>query len=190
MTGEPTSENLTAAAERYVRANRNHKQKYGEAPILKCVHIDPTTGAETIVGTAQWYIYPRQRSADEARSLHELLACDWLPDGPDKAKVLAFIQPFIDGRFRHLGVEPHGVLMYMAVSPAWRRKGAATKCVQYGLDRCEELGVPAYLEASDEGRPMYEKMGFETLERITVEWKGRPFVLPAMIKRPVVARQE
>lgn len=41
-----------------------------------------------------------------------------------------------------------------------RRRGAARMLVQWGLDRAEEMRVPAYLEAGVNGKPVYEKMGF------------------------------
>ena len=45
-------------------------------------------------------------------------------------------------------------------------------CVQWGIERCRELGIPAYLEASAEGRPVYEKLGFEVVEEVPVELDG------------------
>lgn len=37
------------------------------------------------------------------------------------------------------------------------------KLVQWGLDKSEELKVPIYLESTKEGRPLYERTGFQTL---------------------------
>lgn len=197
--GPPTPESIAATDTRYTEALRLHQDSYSPcpSPFIKCVHSDPATGVEIIIGTAQWYIYPRTRTAEEVQTPHYLLGCEWMPDDtPDeqllqignktstKAKVTAFFRPFLDGRTRLMGDSPHGVLMYMAVLPEWRRRGAASMCVLWGADRCEKLGIPAYLEASEEGRPVYEKLGFQVVENIESELEGRKYSCPIMVKNP------
>lgn len=51
-------------------------------------------------------------------------------------------------------------LAFISVSPNHQRRGIGRKLVQWGLDRSEEEGVAAVLEASDAGKGLYEKMGF------------------------------
>lgn len=184
MTGPHTQSNLDALAGRHLHAHRLHKEQYSLPAIIKCFHTDTETGAETIVGTAQWYIYPRERTAEEVATPHYLLACDWMQHGADKEKAIAFFKPFLDGRARLMGGKAYGLLMYMAVLPAWRNRGVASKCVQWGLDRCDELGIPAYLEASELGVPVYEKLGFETVEEIGFAWEGTRGVCPVMVREP------
>ena len=46
------------------------------------------------------------------------------------------------------------------------------------MDRCKELGIPAYLEASDEGVPVYEKLGFEKVDVVEAPWEGEIFAYP------------
>ncbi|KXJ88200.1 acyl-CoA N-acyltransferase [Microdochium bolleyi] len=199
-SGPPTRANISAAAGRYLEAARRHQQQYSPcpAPFIKCVRTDPDTGVETIVGTAQWYIYPRVRTPEEVETPHYLLGCSWISDqheddggsgggGDTKSKATRFFKPFLDGRVRLLGDRPHGVLMYMAVTPEWRRQGVATMCVQWGTDRCQELGIPAYLEASDEGAPVYQGLGFEIVDSIESEWEGVGYRCPIMIKYPTQA---
>jgi predicted GNAT family N-acyltransferase len=36
--------------------------------------------------------------------------------------------------------------------------------VKWGLDKADKAKLPAYLEASEEGRPLYAKMGFKPVE--------------------------
>ena len=50
--------------------------------------------------------------------------------------------------------------MHMVTRPSQRGKGAARLLIQWGIQRAEETGAPAYLEAGAMGRPIYEKMGF------------------------------
>jgi hypothetical protein len=39
----------------------------------------------------------------------------------------------------------------------------------WGLQRADELGLPIYLEATSEGKPLYEKFGFQTAQVTTFE---------------------
>ncbi|KAI0394710.1 putative GNAT family acetyltransferase [Xylariaceae sp. FL0594] len=65
-------------------------------------------------------------------------------------------------------------LTFMGTDPAFERRGAATKLVQWGLDRCRRDGVPAYLEGTLNAAAFYEKkMGFKPLERISLRWPNR-----------------
>ncbi|KAJ3474738.1 hypothetical protein NLG97_g9714 [Lecanicillium saksenae] len=137
---EPASWAKTAAA--HWRAHTEHAAVFPSAPFcIKCVHTDPATGEETIVGTAEWAIYDRERT----------------PDGVARRPVHQPLRNFVKGR-------RYGLLTYMAVDEAWRRQGAATLCVRWGMDRCAELGIPAYLEATEEGMKTYVSMGWEKVE--------------------------
>lgn len=57
-------------------------------------------------------------------------------------------------------------LAFISVSPNHQRRGIGRKLVQWGLDRSEEEGVAAVLEASDAGKGLYEKMGFAEVGRM------------------------
>lgn len=70
--------------------------------------------------------------------------------------------------------------MWMATDPAFARLGGATKCVQWFIDRCEELEVPAYLEASDAGAPVYQRLGFEIVDHVD----DGDLTFPVMIRWP------
>ncbi|KAF5640604.1 hypothetical protein F52700_3755 [Fusarium sp. NRRL 52700] len=70
----------------------------------------------------------------------------------------------------------------LATSPKYQRTGIGKRLVQWGLDRCEEEGIPATLESSISGRPLYEKMGFREVG--TVSFCQGKWPMPAML-RPV-----
>ena len=56
-----------------------------------------------------------------------------------------------------------------------QRRGAGTALVQLSLDQAENLGLPAYLEASVHGYPLYLKLGFYEIDTVTVKadnWDG------------------
>jgi hypothetical protein len=39
----------------------------------------------------------------------------------------------------------------------------------WGLQKADELGLPTYLEATSEGKPLYERFGFQTVHVTTFE---------------------
>lgn len=56
---------------------------------------------------------------------------------------------------------PAWVLMHLVTRPSQRRRGAAGLLIRWGMERARETGVDAYLEAGVQGRPVYEKFGFQ-----------------------------
>ena len=52
----------------------------------------------------------------------------------------------------------------IVTSPDYRRRGAASLLLQWGIDRADELGVEIYIESSLAGKPLYEKFGLHTLK--------------------------
>jgi GNAT superfamily N-acetyltransferase len=56
---------------------------------------------------------------------------------------------------------PQGVILNVYTEPAWRRRGLAAVLMQHLLDWAEAHGVKSVvLHASDDGRALYEKLGF------------------------------
>jgi GNAT superfamily N-acetyltransferase len=59
-----------------------------------------------------------------------------------------------------------GYILSVFTHPDWRRKGVATALMNAILAELRARGVRrACLHASDEGRPVYEKLGFEAVVR-------------------------
>ncbi|KAF1993719.1 hypothetical protein P154DRAFT_449407 [Amniculicola lignicola CBS 123094] len=63
-----------------------------------------------------------------------------------------------------MGRKAYWTLDLLMTETVHRRRGAATLLVQWGCDRADEMGIEAYVEASLEGTPMYEKCGFRTVK--------------------------
>ena len=60
------------------------------------------------------------------------------------------------------GVDAHVIDVY--VRPAYRRRGLARKLMQTLVDWCQAQGIPTVtLEASDQGRPLYDSLGFDPM---------------------------
>lgn len=103
----------------------------------------------------------------------------------DKRDVAAqWLQPVHDARVKYLGKKPYGVLMYMCVAEEWRRKGVSTMCVRWGMAECEKRGCVGYLEASEEGLKVYEKLGWEKVGDVVCGEEGEGMRFPAMVYVP------
>jgi predicted N-acetyltransferase YhbS len=67
------------------------------------------------------------------------------------------------------------VLGLLCVHREAQRQGVGAALVQWGLDRSVEEKLPAYLEASTGGFPLYQKLGFKKIDTMIVKaekWNG------------------
>ena len=67
----------------------------------------------------------------------------------------------------------HWYLELIVTRPEWQGKGAAGKLIRWGLERADEEGSVCYLEASPDGKPVYERFGWRERERLVVDLEGR-----------------
>lgn len=80
-------------------------------------------------------------------------------------------------------------LKLLHTDPAHQRRGAGGMCLQWGTAQADRLGLPSYLEASAEGRPLYEKFGFKEVDRIVVDltkWGGTDDAVAYLMLREAV----
>jgi ribosomal protein S18 acetylase RimI-like enzyme len=87
---------------------------------------------------------------------------------------------------RHHIHEPHYYFAYIGVSPEAQGQGLGTALMRPTLDRCDEEGLPAYLEASSErNAALYERLGFELKDEF--RFAGSP-PLRLMLRPPLNRR--
>ena len=80
--------------------------------------------------------------------------------------------------------EPHWYLKAIGVDPAWQGRGVASLLLRPRLNRCDQDGQPAYLEASQpDGISLYEHFGFRRTGNLDMP-EGAPAVT-AMWRAPV-----
>ncbi|ATY60432.1 Acyl-N-acyltransferase [Cordyceps militaris] len=147
------------------RAHTEHAAAFPSVPFaICCVHTDPATGTATTVATAEWAVYDRPRTPAEWRVDPYTNRLEYLPPGAGRDAAQAVLGPVVAARQDFVRGRPYGLLTFLAVDPAWRRQGAASACVRWGMQRCAELGVPAYLEATEDGMKTYKSMGWEEVD--------------------------
>lgn len=67
-----------------------------------------------------------------------------------------------------------GYLLNVYTEPAYRRRGLARQLMQVALDYCRERDITIMtLHASDEGRPLYESLGFKQTNEMRIELPAR-----------------
>jgi GNAT superfamily N-acetyltransferase len=117
----------------------------------------------------------------------------WLPPGvePDEAEMDAgALRPEIaedsggvlKGMAEHHPREPHWYLPLIAADPNWIGQGLGTRLMKHALRRCDEQGVPAYLESSNPRNiSLYQRHGFRIIGRIQT---GSSPVMTPMLRPP------
>ncbi|KAH8675775.1 putative GNAT family acetyltransferase [Xylariales sp. PMI_506] len=134
-----------------------------EATTLRCLKVvdtDLADGPEQMVAFARWHIYlepqtPSPPSATTSRAARPGCndeACDMLFGGIELRK-----QEIMGGK-------PYVYLQTLYTDPKHQRRGAASMLIKWGLEEAQKLGLPAFLDASEEGHSVYTKMGFKDID--------------------------
>jgi len=71
----------------------------------------------------------------------------------------------------------HWYLEFVATRPEEQGRGAAGMLMRWGLQKADEEGTEAYLEASPDAKPVYEHYGFREVERLVVSLEGKEEVV-------------
>lgn len=173
ILGPNTPENIAKVGKTQMDAAAEHAASFPSVPsAIKC------TLDGTIVGSAKWVVYDQERRTEaEWRRENYLNRLEYVDDKTQREKCLEFMRPMVEARQNMFKGRRYGFLIFMAVDEQYRRKGAATACVRWGMNKCKELGIPAYLEASEEGMKVYQGMGWEVV-------KTEGMIYPGMVWWP------
>jgi len=121
----------------------------------------------------------------------------WLPPGvePDDAEMGAVMEgtlrpdiaedigAVLKGMAEYHPREPHWYLPLIAADPHWIGQGLGALLMKHALRRCDEQGVPAYLESSNPRNiSLYQRHGFQIIGRI--QSGSSPVVTPMLRPRP------
>ncbi|TDZ25412.1 putative acyltransferase SID5 [Colletotrichum orbiculare MAFF 240422] len=151
---------------------------------VKCV--DSETG--DIVGMALWDVYLEERTPDEYKNP----GVGWL-EGEQKERAEELINPLCDMKEKLWAGRKHVYCHVIAVKPEHQRRGAGALLTKWGLAMAELAGLPVYLESSEEGFPLYQRLGFEVLDDKIVHRAGlvgaeKDVEVPLMVKMPSIAK--
>jgi GNAT superfamily N-acetyltransferase len=101
----------------------------------------------------------------------ELQTCEWL-EGRGRDVARAYLVPALEGRLIHMQGRPYCLLTNLCTHPDFQRRGAAIALVEWGVNKADQLRVPAYLEASDVDYGLYAKLGFKKIDTVTTVIDG------------------
>jgi ribosomal protein S18 acetylase RimI-like enzyme len=144
--------------------------------------VDTDSPAQTIVAYGKW----NSPSAPVAGKLPE-----W-PAGSDHEIANHFFGSLIRRHAEIMEGRKHWYLEVICTRPEYQGKGAAGKLLRWGMERADEEGTETYLEASPDGKPIYEHFGFKEVDRLVVELKeevlGEKEFIECFMVRPVIEK--
>ncbi|KAI4094319.1 MAG: hypothetical protein LQ339_007505 [Xanthoria mediterranea] len=93
----------------------------------------------------------------------------WLwPEGTNFEVLGEWTEKMEEAQQKALGERPSYRLTFIGTDPQCERRGAASALIEWGLDRCRKSNVPAYLESTLMAVPLYERLGFKTMYKVSI----------------------
>ncbi|KAL6713246.1 hypothetical protein ACLMJK_009367 [Lecanora helva] len=140
-------------------------------PSEKVLKVIDTETSE-IVSFGKWNVYTHERPRSE---WDQHMDVNWTDDPVLKSGAETYLEKIHGMRHKYASGQPHLLLNIMITDPPHQRRGAASMIVKWGCEKADELGLPAYLEATAAGLPIYLKEGFEKLDEVIIDcdaWPG------------------
>ncbi|KAL4959308.1 putative GNAT family acetyltransferase [Aspergillus stella-maris] len=131
-------------------------------PQLTWVKVIDTYHDDLIVAAAKWFFYEENPHAHVHEGDGEGIVADWFPEGVQRDFATQAVRLF-EGPREGMARGPHAFLNIAFTLPPYRRQGLATLFMDWGLQRADERGLEAWLDASEFGAPLYEKYGFRKI---------------------------
>lgn len=160
------------------KAIQKHVKSWREEPDVQYLKvIDTDLGGKMIAG-AKWRINEKERTEEQIQGMLPVPG----PDEEGRPAVQDFMRFLNRARREYMGTKPfYGklpvvsptsmtgyelnlsilVLHILATHPEHHRRGAGAMLIAWGLRKADSAQLPAFLEASPMGKPLYERMGFQ-----------------------------
>ncbi|KAL2866132.1 GNAT family N-acetyltransferase [Aspergillus lucknowensis] len=139
--------------------------------------VDPATGK--IIGVCYWTVHAEEEEL--TKSIEDVVAARMKPDIPERRKEAsrAYYTMLTEGKREVLGlpdsVSPSGNgnlgklkkridLDVMLVHPEYQRRGVGSALLNWGIQESKRLELPLFVEASEDGRLLYERSGFQPIK--------------------------
>lgn len=164
LTGPNVPENVE-------RKNANSLKSLREDPNSVYLKVLDTDTGDMVAGSSS-YFYQKGNKEEEldkmfARpTVEQGYREDWEP-----------IYEYLKGNRRNImGSRPYAFLNMLFTNPKHHRRGAGAMLLKSFVEKADQLGLECYLESSIEGRPLYERFGFQVLKEVEFDMAkfGRP----------------
>ena len=121
---------------------------------------DLDTTPPSFVSCAKWNVVPE--------NTHQPPLPDdiWPKDG-DVDLANDFFGVLLSKHVEIMGTKQHWYLELIVTKPEYYGKGAGNLLVKWGTDEADKVGWPCYLDATPDGKRLYERNGFRNLETMT-----------------------
>ncbi|KAK1909677.1 hypothetical protein CFE70_005226 [Pyrenophora teres f. teres 0-1] len=116
------------------------------------------------VGCAQWVVSTSNPFASGTPNL----TAPWWPEGECRRFCESILNQVYRPRASWM-TRPHCALNWMAVDPGHRLRGIGCLLMDVGVARADELDLECWLEASEMGKPLYEKFGYQSLLKVAFD---------------------
>ncbi|KAF5676112.1 GNAT family acetyltransferase acetyltransferase [Fusarium heterosporum] len=108
-----------------------------------------------IVGGCLWKICP----TNPFESVEDHSCAYWQPEGERREYISQALKQFDAPRAR-MGTRPQVYVNIVFTHPEYRRQGVANEIMNWSKKKADEMGVELWLDATEQGMPVYEKHGF------------------------------
>lgn len=137
-------------------------------------HMSPEDAASAraegrMAGHSAWKIHPRDRTQAELDAIKAASADDGYPPTAHRALLDDFYAALGDAKARLIGTRAHVLLHMLATDPHYHRQGIGSMQLRWGVEETDRLGVMSYLEASDDGKALYERYGYQSVEKLNFD---------------------
>ncbi|KAF2499019.1 acyl-CoA N-acyltransferase [Lophium mytilinum] len=153
--------------EKFAAQVDKHRQSFlndEDVTHLKVIDTDIEPSEETgqMIACAKWRINLKERTEEEVEaSLPKPPVGEAAQEGGRGLAEKEFVTYLANSRRKWMGARAFYFLHLLVTLPQHHRRGAGTLLLKWGLDQADAAGLPTYLEASEMGRPLYARLGFE-----------------------------
>jgi GNAT superfamily N-acetyltransferase len=148
-TSNHTPEKDRESVEKHVKTLREDP----DVTYLKVVDLD----TNKIIACCKWRFNLTEKTEEEQARMMPPLDTN----REENPALADFFQHLYEGRKNLAGGRKMAILHILITDPAHERRGAGGMLIRWGLEEADRYHLPAYLEASDSGRPLYERHGFK-----------------------------
>ncbi|KAF4995190.1 hypothetical protein FGRMN_5328 [Fusarium graminum] len=120
----------------------------------------PDSKDEQVVSLAKWNL--------PGAPIKDVPPAEAWPSDGDLA--VEFFGTMTKGHRKFMGDRLHYHLEVICTHQDWQGKGAGGLLLRWGVERADAEGLPCFLEATRKGKPVYEKLGFQSKGKDVFEW--------------------